>query len=137
MFFAGKSHQGLRITNRKREILSLVAQGFSSKRIGTRLGISPSTVNQHLEVLQLKLGAHNRTHLIVLAIQFGIIDIRVQAGTKKERETGVTLAGGLTEAMLLGILGRNPGSGNGRSGKRKRTPLGSTRNSLKVGGESC
>ena len=51
------------LTTRETEILDLIAQGFTSKQIARRLGISPYTVNTHRDNLRRKLGVHNGAQL--------------------------------------------------------------------------
>jgi len=51
-------HLGL--THRESEILSWVAQGKTNPEIGTILGISPRTVQKHLERVYSRLGVENR-----------------------------------------------------------------------------
>lgn len=61
------------ITRREREVLDLVALGYSAKRIAQQLMISPSTVERHIEHLRLKTRSRNRTHMIVIAARNGLI----------------------------------------------------------------
>lgn len=61
------------ITLRETEVLTLVAEGYSGKEIAQRLGIAPTTVDRHVEHARLKIGARNRTHLIVVAMQQGLL----------------------------------------------------------------
>ncbi|MEQ1601626.1 MAG: response regulator transcription factor [Methylophilaceae bacterium] len=60
------------ITAREREILSGVAQGFSSKEIAARLGISVLTVQKHRENLGRKLGTRNAAEMAAYAINRGM-----------------------------------------------------------------
>lgn len=52
------------LTPRETEILSLVADGMTSKEIARRLGISPKTVEFHRSHLMRKLKAHNMAELV-------------------------------------------------------------------------
>lgn len=45
----------------KAEVLHWVAQGKTDAEIGTILGVSPRTVQKHLEQIYQKLGVENRT----------------------------------------------------------------------------
>lgn len=63
------------LTTREREILQLIAEGSSSKKIAEALFISPKTVETHRTHIMDKLNIHNRTDLIKYAIRKGIVDI--------------------------------------------------------------
>ncbi len=63
------------ITDRDREVLALVAEGFSNKQIGADLGISERTVKNHLTAMMSKLGAADRTHAVVTAARLGYLDL--------------------------------------------------------------
>nr|WP_281181051.1 helix-turn-helix transcriptional regulator [Micromonospora rhizosphaerae] len=49
-----------RLTPRERDVLALVAQGWTNQRIGRRLGITERTVRKHLECGRDKIGASSR-----------------------------------------------------------------------------
>ena len=63
------------ITEREREVLSLVAEGYSNKLISAALGISERTVKNHLTLTMGKLRASDRTHAVVTAFRNGWLDI--------------------------------------------------------------
>ena len=65
------------LTDREREVLTLVAEGLLNREIGDQLGISPKTVARHRENIMRKLGLHNRTELVKYAIKTGLIDIDI------------------------------------------------------------
>lgn len=50
------------LTDRQAECLRLTGDGMSSKEIGRMLGISPSTVDNHIHAAVAKLHARNRWH---------------------------------------------------------------------------
>jgi DNA-binding CsgD family transcriptional regulator len=54
------------VTDRERDVLGLVAEGLANKEIAGRLGISPRTVEKHVESLLRKTGARSRTQLVSL-----------------------------------------------------------------------
>jgi DNA-binding NarL/FixJ family response regulator len=56
-----RRHGELPITARQREILQLVAQGFSNRQISRRLDLSEGTVRTHLENSFARLGVNSRT----------------------------------------------------------------------------
>jgi DNA-binding CsgD family transcriptional regulator len=58
----------LPLSPREREVLALVALGRTNGEIGTILGISPRTVQKHLEHLFQKLGVETRTGAAVFAL---------------------------------------------------------------------
>ncbi len=57
------------LTGREAEVLLWIARGKSNKDISTVLGISPRTVNKHLEQIFEKLGVENRASAAALTIQ--------------------------------------------------------------------
>lgn len=63
------------ITPREREILGLLAEGFTTHQIGRRLGISPRTVETHASKLYRKLGVKTRIQAIARAASLGLIDL--------------------------------------------------------------
>jgi DNA-binding CsgD family transcriptional regulator len=56
------------LTVREVEVLGLVACGCTNKQLGLRLGISPRTVQKHLERIHSKLGVSTRTAAVAVAI---------------------------------------------------------------------
>jgi ATP/maltotriose-dependent transcriptional regulator MalT len=51
------------ITERQREVVTLIAAGYSNEEVGERLGISPRTVKAHCDVLRQKLGVARRRQI--------------------------------------------------------------------------
>ncbi|MGA1864702.1 MAG: response regulator [bacterium] len=66
------------LTSREREILQLIAEGYSSREISELLNTSIKTVDAHRNNLMKKLKIHRKTELIKYAIQHGIIQINTQ-----------------------------------------------------------
>ncbi len=60
------------ITPREREVLLLVARGRSNAEIGDELHMSAATAKTHVSRLLAKLGARDRTQLVVLAYETGL-----------------------------------------------------------------
>jgi len=58
-------------TQREKEILIKLAEGYSSKEIGASLYISQHTVETHKRNLMYKLRARNTVHLAILAERQG------------------------------------------------------------------
>jgi len=63
------------LSTREIEVLRLVAQGNSNKRIGLTLHITEDTVKAHIKSVLLKLGASHRTDAVMLALRRGIINL--------------------------------------------------------------
>jgi two-component system nitrate/nitrite response regulator NarL len=51
-------------SERKRQVLELVAAGFATKQIAARLGISTAAVDKHLRQLFRRYGVPNRAALV-------------------------------------------------------------------------
>jgi DNA-binding NarL/FixJ family response regulator len=62
------------LSPREKEILQLIAEGYTSGKIGELLFISEKTVEKHRANLMEKLRVHNLAGLVRLAIKYGIID---------------------------------------------------------------
>jgi DNA-binding response OmpR family regulator/DNA-binding CsgD family transcriptional regulator len=60
--------QYLALTTREAEVLIWIARGKSNRDISEILGISPRTVNKHLEQIFTKLGVENRASAAALAV---------------------------------------------------------------------
>jgi len=67
------SYQNL--TDREREMLKLVAEGYTAREIADMLVISLRTVETHKTNLMKKLNIHNKADLIRFAIRKGIITV--------------------------------------------------------------
>jgi len=63
------------LTDRERDVLKLVAEGYTTSQIANMLVISPKTAEGHRTNLMAKLGIHNSTELVKYAIRKGIITI--------------------------------------------------------------
>lgn len=63
------------LTDRERQILQLIAEGYTNKQIADILSISIKTVQAHRLNLMKKLDLHDRGELIKYAIQKKIIDL--------------------------------------------------------------
>jgi DNA-binding NarL/FixJ family response regulator len=59
------------LTPREKEVLRLVAEGWTSKEIGGRLGISPKTVEVFRQNLLRKLSVKNSVQLVLMARERG------------------------------------------------------------------
>jgi DNA-binding NarL/FixJ family response regulator len=58
-------------TDREREVLQLVYDGWDNKSIARKLNISPLTVKRHLYILSKHFDIKSRTRLVTLALERG------------------------------------------------------------------
>lgn len=63
------------LSNREVEVLRLVAQGRSNKRVAAELALSEETVKTHMRSILEKLSADDRTHAVTIALRRGIIEL--------------------------------------------------------------
>ena len=61
------------LSEREREVLTLVAEGLTSREIAQRLIISPKTVDRHRENIMSKLNLHSRAELVRYAVARGLL----------------------------------------------------------------
>ena len=62
-----------RLTEREREVMSLVAEGLSNDEIAGRLFLSPLTTKTHVSRIMTKLDARDRAQLVVIAYESGLV----------------------------------------------------------------
>jgi two-component system response regulator NreC len=65
------SYDGL--TPREREVLRLIAEGYTNQVIAEKLVISPSTVQTHRTRIMQRLNLHSRAELIQYAVRKGLL----------------------------------------------------------------
>jgi two-component system response regulator NreC len=63
------------LTDREREMLKLVVEGYKTRQIADMLAITPKTVEAHKTSLMRKLGIHSNLELIKYALRRGIINL--------------------------------------------------------------
>jgi DNA-binding NarL/FixJ family response regulator len=63
------------LTDREREVLKLIAEGYTAREIAEMLVVSPKTVEWYKSSLMNKLNIHNRTDLIKFAIRKRVITL--------------------------------------------------------------
>lgn len=63
------------LTDREKEVLTLLALGETNATIADQLHLSPETIRSHTRSARLRLGARSRSHAIALAIHSGQLDL--------------------------------------------------------------
>ena len=64
------------LTEREQEVLSLVAHGLSNAELAGTLHVSLPTAKTHVSRILTKLGARDRTQLVILAYELGLVTTR-------------------------------------------------------------
>jgi DNA-binding NarL/FixJ family response regulator len=67
-----EQRQRERLTDRERQVLTLVSQGLANKAIARRLGVSEKTVKAHLTTVFTRIGVTDRTQAAVWALHHGV-----------------------------------------------------------------
>jgi DNA-binding NarL/FixJ family response regulator len=62
-----------KLTERERDVLRLVAEGYSAPEIGERLFISPKTVDTYKQRIHEKMGLSHRAAYVQLALRLGLL----------------------------------------------------------------
>lgn len=61
------------LSEREREVLKLLAEGYGLDEAAAILNISPATIRKHREHLFMKLGTHNIAKLTLIAVRMGLV----------------------------------------------------------------
>jgi DNA-binding NarL/FixJ family response regulator len=64
-----------RLTDRERDVLTLLAEGADSEVIADRFEITRHTVRTHMQSIFLKLNAHSRLEATAIAVRHGIVAV--------------------------------------------------------------
>lgn len=70
----GRPRERPLLSDREKEIVQLVAQGFRNREIGEKLSISEQTVKNHLHNIFDKVGVSDRLELVLYAIRRSLVD---------------------------------------------------------------
>jgi DNA-binding NarL/FixJ family response regulator len=62
------------LTPREREILQLLAKGYSTRKIAEQLTISVNTTRNHIQHLLQKLNVHSRLEAVITGIKWDLVD---------------------------------------------------------------
>ena len=62
------------LSQRERQVVELVGEGWNNQQIGKQLELSPKTIARHRERIMNKLNMHSRTELVKFAIRTGLIE---------------------------------------------------------------
>ncbi len=73
----GKADPLRALTGRQREILQLIAEGYSTRAIAERLGLSAKTVETHRSRIMERLGIRDVPGLVRFAIRVGLVSAEV------------------------------------------------------------
>jgi DNA-binding CsgD family transcriptional regulator len=68
------------LSPRLSQVLELTSQGLSEKEIAHQLGLSRHTVNAYMDQLKMRLGARNKSQMLMLAVAAGWIAIQFIQG---------------------------------------------------------
>lgn len=63
------------LTDREKQVLKLIAEGYTNKEMGEMLCVSVKTVMGHRTNIMEKLNIHSRTELVKFAIRHGLIEL--------------------------------------------------------------
>ena len=64
-----------KLTDREREVMQLIAEGYTAPQIGEQLSISPKTVDTYKQRVNDKLGLATRPDYVKLALRLGLLRV--------------------------------------------------------------
>ena len=71
------------LTEREREILTLLANGLSNAELATRLYLSEPTIKTHLSSIFRKLGVRDRVQAVIAAYDAGLVEPAIRTGRQR------------------------------------------------------
>ena len=72
---SSRKRDGTGLTPKEKEVLQLIAEGYSSKQIAKTFNLSLNTIHVHRNNIMKKLGIHKQTELVRFAIKEGIAQL--------------------------------------------------------------
>ena len=75
------------VTEREREVLTLIGRGMSNSEIAGHLFISMATVKAHVARLLTKLGARDRVQLVITAYEARLVSVQPGAAWRAHRRS--------------------------------------------------
>ena len=69
-----QEHGGKLLSTREAEILTLIANGFSSQEVASKISISEQTVTTHMKNIYRKLNVHTRSQAVASAKNQGLLN---------------------------------------------------------------
>jgi DNA-binding NarL/FixJ family response regulator len=82
----GGATGGYVLSKRERQVLELLAGGFTGRETSRVLVLSPETVRTHVRNAMKKLGAHTRVHAVTMAAKRNEIHVDTDAGVATPEE---------------------------------------------------
>lgn len=76
------------LSEREREVLSLISRGYTSAEIGRKLYVSHETVRTHARNILTALSAQSRAHAVAIALRDGVIPFPGPEGLTKRTSSG-------------------------------------------------
>ena len=76
------------LTDRERDVVTLVASGLQGDAMAERLQLSPETIKSHVDNAMSKLGVHTRAHAVAVALVTGQITWEIYGSTAPGRLSG-------------------------------------------------